>query len=126
MTVLKIDTPRWALPFMKPSRYKGSFGGRGSGKSHFYAELMIEAHVMDQNVSSVCVREVQRTLNQSVKRLLEQKIQDLGVGSYFEVQFDCIIIHNQYMVAHELPPFFSKRTARKAVTVLSVYIAKGL
>lgn len=41
---------------------------------------------MDPNRSTVCVREVQRTLSQSVKRLLELKIENLGVGDYFDVQ----------------------------------------
>lgn len=38
----------------------------------------------------VCIREVQRSLQQSVKRLLEMKIEQLGVQSYFEVQHDRI------------------------------------
>ena len=41
---------------------------------------------MDPASSSVCVREVQRSLNQSVKRLLESKIQDMNAGYYFDVQ----------------------------------------
>ena len=86
MTTLKIKTPRWFKPFLKPSRYKGAHGGRGSGKSHAFAEAMIEAHVLDQSHRSVCVREIQKSLSQSVKRLLEIKIEQLGVQSYFEVQ----------------------------------------
>jgi len=86
MTTLKIKTPRWFKPFLKPSRYKGAHGGRGSGKSHAFAEAMIEAHVIDQTRRSVCVREIQKSLSQSVKRLLELKIQQMGVQSYFEVQ----------------------------------------
>jgi phage terminase large subunit len=86
LSILNIDTPRWALPLLSPSRYKGAHGGRGSGKSHFFAELLVEEHIRNPNQSSVCVREIQLSLNQSVKRLLENKIQDLNVGSYFEVQ----------------------------------------
>jgi len=86
MTTLKIKTPRWFKPFLHPSRYKGAYGGRGSGKSHAFAEAMIEAHVMDPKRRSVCVREIQKSLAQSVKRLLELKIEQLGVQSYFEVQ----------------------------------------
>lgn len=41
---------------------------------------------MDPTSRSVCVREVQRSLAQSVKRLLELKIQALNAGAYFEVQ----------------------------------------
>lgn len=86
MTTLQIKTPSWAVPLLKPSRYKGAYGGRGSGKSHMFAELMIEAHILDANSRSVCVREVQKSLGQSVKRLLELKIQELNAGAYFEVQ----------------------------------------
>lgn len=85
LSSLEIETPRWALPLLKPARYKGAWGGRGSGKSHFFAELLIEEHIINPNQASVCVREVQKSLNQSVKRLLESKIDSLNVGSYFEV-----------------------------------------
>ncbi len=90
MTTLKIQTPRWAVPLLKPARYKGAFGGRGSGKSHCFAEMLIEAHIMDQSQSSVCVREIQKSLNQSVKRLIEHKISTMNAGAYFEVQ-DAVI-----------------------------------
>jgi phage terminase large subunit len=90
VTTLQIQTPPWAVPLLKPARYKGAYGGRGSGKSHFFAELMIEEHIMDAKRRSVCVREVQKSLGQSVKRLLELKIEALNAGSYFEVQ-DAVI-----------------------------------
>ena len=75
---------------LQPARYKGAWGGRGSGKSHGVAEMVIEAHVMDQKRRTVCVREVQKSLNQSVKRLLETKIQSMNAGAYFDVQESCI------------------------------------
>lgn len=71
---------------MRPARYKGAHGGRGSGKSHAFAEMMIEEHILDQNSRSVCVREIQKSLNQSVKRLLELKIESMNAGAYFEIQ----------------------------------------
>ena len=88
--VLQLKTPEWALPLLEPSRYKGAWGGRGSGKSHMFAEMMLEEHIMNQAQSSVCVREIQKSLNQSVKRLLEMKIQEMNAGAYFEVQ-DAVI-----------------------------------
>ena len=87
---LKIDTPKWALPLLNPARYKGAWGGRGSGKSHMFAEMMIELHIIDQKRRSVCVREIQKSLSQSVKRLLETKIESMNAGAYFEVQ-DAVI-----------------------------------
>jgi len=86
MTTLQIKTPEWAEPLLAPARYKGAWGGRGSGKSHLFAEMLIEAHILDPHTSSVCVREIQKSLAQSVKRLLELKIHDLGVGDLFEIQ----------------------------------------
>lgn len=90
MSELILETPRWMLPMLQPARYKGAWGGRGSGKSHGVAEMVIEAHVMDQKRRTVCVREVQKSLNQSVKRLLETKIQSMNAGAYFDVQESCI------------------------------------
>jgi phage terminase large subunit len=88
--VLQLKTPEWSLPLLEASRYKGAWGGRGSGKSHMFAEMMLEEHIMNQSQSSVCVREIQKSLNQSVKRLLEMKIQEMNAGAYFEVQ-DAVI-----------------------------------
>jgi phage terminase large subunit len=48
--------------------------------------MMIEEHIVDQSSRSVCVREVQKSLAQSVKRLLELKIESMNAGAYFEVQ----------------------------------------
>lgn len=83
---LRIETPAWAEPLLRPARYRAAHGGRGSGKSHFFAALLVEAHVADQRRSTICVREVQRSLRESVKRLIEQQIEALGVGDYFDVQ----------------------------------------
>jgi phage terminase large subunit len=85
VSTLKIETPRVFLPLLEYSRYKGLHGGRGSGKSHFFAEALIEQCLLEKT-DAVCVREIQKSLSQSVKKLLELKIEALGVGSQFEVQ----------------------------------------
>jgi phage terminase large subunit len=84
---LQIQTPRWAKPILdrEDARYIGAFGGRGSGKSWFFAEWIIERCVM-QKTNVVCVREVQKSLKQSVKKLIENKIEEFGIGHLFEVQ----------------------------------------
>lgn len=89
MTILRIETPRVYKPLLYPSRYKGAWGGRGSGKSHFFAELLIERCIL-QKTDAVCVREVQRSLAQSVKKLLEVKIEALGVSRMFDIKQDYI------------------------------------
>jgi len=83
---LEIQTPRVFLPLLADGkRYRGAHGGRGSGKSFFFAELLIERCLM-QRTHAVCVREVQKTLDQSVKKLIEEKIEQFNLGSLFEVQ----------------------------------------
>ena len=94
MTTLKIKTPKWALPLLKPARYKGAHGGRGSGKSHFFAEMLLEEHLLDPNTSSVCVREIQQSLDKSVKRDLEIKIEEMGIADHFIIQHN--VIKNKY------------------------------
>ncbi len=90
MTTLKINTPKWALPLLKPARYKGAHGGRGSGKSHFFAEMLLEEHLMNPDTCSVCVREIQQSLDKSVKRDLEIKIEQMGIADHFIVQNNVI------------------------------------
>ncbi len=82
-------------PLLQPSRYKGAHGGRGSGKSHFFAELMVEEAIRfpteyGTGLRAVCIREVQKSLKESAKRLIEDKIQALGVGPAFKVLDDRI------------------------------------
>lgn len=89
MSELRIQTPRWFVPLLANARYKGVHGGRGSGKSHAMAEYVIERCVM-QKTDVVCLREVQKSLQQSVKKLVEAKIEAMGVGSLFEIQRDMI------------------------------------
>ncbi len=75
-----IDTARVFRPLLEPSRYKGAWGGRGSGKSHFFAGLLVDRHLMHPGMRSVCIREVQKTLKESAKRLIDDKIQEFGLA----------------------------------------------
>lgn len=97
-TSLQIQTPRWALPLLEPGlRYYDAHGGRGSGKSHFFAERLIEECVVEAK-HCMCLREIQKSIAQSVKKLLEIKIEFLGVGHLFEVQRDKIIGRNGSLI----------------------------
>jgi phage terminase large subunit len=83
---LEIPTPRAFLPLLENKRYKGAFGGRGSGKSHFFAELAIEEAVSMPGLRFLCVREIQKSLKQSVRQLLIDKMETLGVRGHFEIR----------------------------------------
>jgi Phage terminase large subunit len=72
------------------ARYKAAYGGRGSGKSHLFGEMMVEECLLVPGTLAVCIREVQKSLMQSSKRLIA-KIHGLGVGDQFKVLHDRII-----------------------------------
>ena len=85
MRSLRIPTAEVFQPLLEPSRYKGAWGGRGSGKSHFFGELGVEDALRfpgdhGEGLRLVCIREVQKTLAQSAKKLIENKLQSFGLG----------------------------------------------
>ncbi len=83
--VLSIQTAEVYEPLLHPARYKGVHGGRGSGKSQFFADLWLEESV-SRKLDFVCLRETLKSLEFSVKKLLESKIEHYNAGAYFEVQ----------------------------------------
>jgi Phage terminase large subunit len=87
---IEIPTAAVFRPLLDPARYKGAYGGRGSGKSHFFAELLVEECLRAPGTLAICVRETQKTLKESAKRLIESKILEHKVGSLFEVLHDRI------------------------------------
>lgn len=98
MSVLDIPTAEVFEPLLAPARDKVARGGRGSGKSHFFAGLLIEDSLAEpgnsggEGLFSACLREVQKDLKQSAKRLIEQKLihHRLGEADGFKVFEDCI------------------------------------
>jgi len=82
---IDFKTPKWAEELLKPKRYKGAKGGRGSGKSHFFGEMAVEAMILNPDVSIVCIREVQKSLKFSAKKLIEEKISKYKLQDYFDI-----------------------------------------
>jgi phage terminase large subunit len=90
LSILKIPTAKIFEPLLTPARYKAVHGGRGSGKSHFFGELLVEICQAERGTSAVCIREAQKTLTQSSKRLIESKIASLGLRHQFKIFSDKI------------------------------------
>jgi phage terminase large subunit len=76
---LNRNVARAFAPLLAPARYKGIYGGRGSGKSHFFAEQIIQDSLTQPGLRTVCIREVQKSLKESAKRLIEDKIIRFGL-----------------------------------------------
>jgi phage terminase large subunit len=83
--LLDIPVPAVFEPLLAPARYKGIYGGRGSGKSHFFADRLIDDSIANPGLRTVCIREYQVSLEQSVKRLLEDKISEHKVSNQFRI-----------------------------------------
>jgi phage terminase large subunit len=84
LSILRTDVPRAFQPLLEPKRYKGAHGGRGSGKSHFFAEqLILKCYATPTRAA--CIREVQNTIRDSVRQLLIDKIAKFDLGWFFEV-----------------------------------------
>ena len=78
--------PRVYALCLQKSRYKALRGGRGSAKSHTFAELAVARAVAQKGLRMVCVREVQKTLKESAKRLIEDKIAAHNVLDMFKTK----------------------------------------
>ena len=87
-STLQIPTAKAFAPLLEPSRYKGAHGGRGSGKSQFFADNIIDHAICRPGFRAVCIREVQKSLKQSAKKLIEDKIAGHGLGSKFQILTD--------------------------------------
>ena len=76
-----------------PARYKAAYGGRGAAKSWgFASELVVKAAAAPLRV--LCTRELQKTIKDSVHKLLKERIEALGAGPLYEVQANTIIGRN--------------------------------
>ena len=90
--------PSLALPercegLLTPRRYKVLYGGRGSGKSWSVAAALV-LMATTRPVRILCARETQRSIQESVHKLIRDTIARLGVSSLFEVQETRILGRN--------------------------------
>lgn len=90
MALLDIKTARIFKPLLASAPYKGAWGGRGSAKTHFFAEMLVDDCFREPGMSAVCIREVQATLADSSKKVIEGKIETLGLTREFDIQRDLI------------------------------------
>jgi phage terminase large subunit len=83
------DPVKWQFPekvgvLFGKARFKVLYGGRDSSKSWSIGRwLLLEG--AEQPLQIGCFREVQKSIKDSVHQLLSNQIQDLGLGSFYEV-----------------------------------------
>lgn len=87
--VVRLQLPRKLAFLMEMHPYKVAWGGRNSLKSWSFARALLTLGV-HQPLRILCVREVQKSLAQSVHQLLVDQIQALDLGAYYSVTENAI------------------------------------
>ncbi len=94
MSSRRIELPDKLLPLLDtPSRYKVVHGGRGSAKSWTVARMLVLL-AASKPLRVLCARETQKSIAESVHRLLKDQIELLGLGDAFDVQETRILGRN--------------------------------
>ena len=81
---MKIMLPDWADPFLRPATFKSADGGRGSGKSHTFAQIAVlrMANLLpfypEEPVRIASARQFQNSIAESVKITIEHYIKQFG------------------------------------------------
>lgn len=79
------EFPEKLKPLFQPHRYKVAHGGRGGAKSWGFARALLILGA-ERPLRILCTREIQKSIKDSVHKLLSDQVQALGLGSFYEIQ----------------------------------------
>lgn len=82
---MDVEVPEKLLPLFLPKRTKVLYGGRGSSKSWSVARALVSI-AASRPVRVLCARETQKSIQESVHRLLKDQIGWLGLDALFDIQ----------------------------------------
>ena len=80
----RLQLPEKLAPLFEPRRYKVLHGGRGGGKSWSVAAVLL-VMAADRPLRILCAREIQKSMRDSVHRLLRDQIVKMGMEQFYEV-----------------------------------------
>ena len=80
--ILRPELPEKLEPILYPARYKIARGGRGSAKSWTFARTLLCLGALNP-LRILCAREVQRSIKDSVHKLLKDQINNLELGEFY-------------------------------------------
>ena len=83
MATLNLQIPEKLEFLLEPHRHKVCYGGRGGTKSHTIAALLAVLGYQ-KPLKIFCGREIQKSIDESVYALLEQKVANLGLQDFYE------------------------------------------
>lgn len=85
LTVSEVDFPKKLQFLFHPNRYKIAYGGRGGAKSWGFARALLVL-AAQKPIRVLCAREIQKSIQDSVHKLLADQISDMGLQGFFEIQ----------------------------------------
>ncbi|MBO9331856.1 PBSX family phage terminase large subunit [Achromobacter xylosoxidans] len=80
-----LEFPEKLQCLFEPARYKVAHGGRGSAKSWSFARALL-ALGAQRKLRILCTREVQKSIKDSVHKLLSDQIEAIGLGWFYQIQ----------------------------------------
>lgn len=80
---VEVAIPDWGAVLWEPARHIALHGGRGGAKSRTIARALI-LQATESHHRVLCGREVQKSIKDSVKRLLDDEIVRCGLQGYYE------------------------------------------
>lgn len=85
-----VDIPEVFQDLFEPRRYKIYYGGRGGAKSWGFADALLIMGTQ-KPLRILCARELQKSIADSVHKLLSDQISSLGLEEFYEVQKTTIL-----------------------------------
>lgn len=89
MTELRVQIPeKLGEVFTGEADYRGAYGGRGAAKTIGFAKMAVLETMQladGKPWKFLCGRELQKSLKDSVHSVIASQIEELGLGSYFDV-----------------------------------------
>jgi phage terminase large subunit len=82
--ILNPEMPEKLEPILYPARYKIARGGRGSAKSWTFARTLLALGAIKQ-MRILCAREIQRSIKDSVHKLLSDQCKRLNLEQFYRV-----------------------------------------
>src|SRR6185369_15022252 len=86
----QVDIPEVFQDLFEPKRYKVYYGGRGGAKSWGFADALLIMGTQ-RPLRILCARELQKSIADSVHKLLSDQIMSLGLEEFYEIQKTTII-----------------------------------
>lgn len=80
----KIQYPEKVEFLFEPAPYKIVYGGRGKGASWNFARALLILG-SQKKLFNACCREIQKSIQESVHKLLEEQIYELGLNDFYKV-----------------------------------------